>query len=64
MVLTTIHDNNNRVFNIDKRYAPVKALGRGSSGVVVAAVNAAGQKVAVKKNPLYLKIGNERTMLK
>lgn len=29
----------------------MKALGRGSSGVVVAAVNAAGQKVAVKKIP-------------
>jgi mitogen-activated protein kinase 1/3 len=43
---------NTTLFTIDKRYQPVKALGRGSSGVVVSAIDQIFQrKVAVKKIP-------------
>jgi len=43
---------NTCLFTIEKRYQPVKALGRGSSGVVVSAVDSIfGRKVAVKKIP-------------
>jgi hypothetical protein len=44
---------NKTVFTIDKRYQPVRGLGRGSSGVVVACtdgtIGANGRRVAVKK---------------
>lgn len=43
---------NTCIFTIDKRYTPIKALGRGSSGVVVSAHDTlTGRKVAVKKIP-------------
>jgi len=44
---------NTTLFTIDKRYQPVKALGRGSSGVVVSALDTDfdNRKVAVKKIP-------------
>lgn len=44
---------NTTLFTIDRRYQPVKALGRGSSGVVVSALDADfdNRKVAVKKIP-------------